>query len=378
MNAFSHTSANALRKQPLDPVQIVEQNTALESLSRVSGPIYPMIDSHVHVVDFTQKISSLKELIGYMNTTNVKKAVVFGLPVTKQHLETERDRPVYYLDDESQVYYYSMTDVILAEEYLKLDVEERGRLYPTICGINCADRYAIEHIRRMFETYPGVFRGIGEVFFRHDDLTLMTPGEVPRPNNRTMFPVYEFCSEYGLPISVHHNITSVGISGYPKYLHELEEMLQNFPKLKVVFCHAGASRRVNAPYYTKMIDRLLREYPGLYVDYSWVVYDEMIYKNKRLQTDWLDLTERYSERVLIGSDVIGNFEKMGVINSRFNPFLEALTEKARQNVCIQNAERLWGDTQNRVEDGHKRKYPSLTQIQIESDSLPPETPIPPV
>ena len=361
-------AAGALRKQPMDPVQMVEYNTAVENLNRVEGTRWPMIDAHVHVVDFTQKISSLKELLHYMDKTNVTKAVVFGLPVTKQHIETERDRPVYYLDDESPVYYYSMTDVILAEEYLKLDAEGRGRLYPTICGINCADRYAIEHVKRMFEAYPGVFRGVGELFFRHDDLTLMTQGEVPRPNNKTMWPVYDFCSEYGLPVSLHHNVTSVGVSSYPKYLHELEETLRKFPKLKVVFCHCGVSRRVNAPYYTKMVDRLLREYPGLHVDYAWVVYDEMIYKDQKVQKDWVDLTEKYSDRILIGSDVIGNFEKMGIINSRFNPFLEALSENARQDLCVRNAERLWGDTQNRVEDGRARKYPGLSGVELEPEA----------
>ena len=32
----------------------------------------------------------------------------------------------------------------------------------------------VEHIIQTYKTFPGVFYGIGEVFYRHDDLTHMT------------------------------------------------------------------------------------------------------------------------------------------------------------------------------------------------------------
>lgn len=336
---------------------------AAEALARLRGPRWPMADAHIHAVDFTQKGPGLRELLAQMDRANVTKATVFGMPVTKQHLETERDRPVYYLDDESPAYYYSMTDAALAEDWLSLSASERERIWPTVCGFNPADRYAVEHVERMFRTYPGVFRGIGEVFFRHDDLTLMIPGEAPRPNGRAMWPVYEFASEYGVPFMLHHNVTSVGVSSYPKYLHELEEVLREFPKMTTVFCHCGVSRRVNAPYYARMIDRLLREYPRLHVDYSWVAYDDMICdENGVPKQEWVELTEKHSERILLGSDVIGNFERVGAINYRFELLLEKLSDRARENVATRNAERLWGRPLWRVETGRPRPYPGLPEI----------------
>lgn len=143
-------------------------------LSRLSGPKYPMIDAHVHAVDFTQNTRGFKDLIYYMDRANIVKSVVFGLPVMKRWSETEREAPVYYLDDDTDCYYYSFTDGIIAEEYKKLSSEEQERIYPLICGFNPTDRYAIEHIKRMYQFYPGVFRGIGEILLRHDDLTLLT------------------------------------------------------------------------------------------------------------------------------------------------------------------------------------------------------------
>jgi predicted TIM-barrel fold metal-dependent hydrolase len=86
---------------------------------------------------------------------------------------------------------------------------------------------------------------------------------------------------------------------YPKYLHELEEILKEFPKTKIIFAHCGASRRVYAPYYRKMIERLLEEYPSLFIDYSWMVFEEIIAKTKESLKEWVELTEKFSDRILI-------------------------------------------------------------------------------
>ena len=266
------------------------------------------------------------------------------MPVTKQWSEYEREAPEYYLDDDSECYYYSTTDTIVAEEYKKLSLENQARIYPLICGFNPADKHAINHIKRMYDLYPGVWSGIGEILLRHDDLTLLTNGDIPRINSKTLYPIFEFADAYNLPVSIHNNISTTWIADRPKYLHELEEILREFPRMKMIFCHCGISRRVYAPFYKKMIERLLLQYPGLHIDYSWIIFDEIICKDGLPDPKWIELTEQFSTRILIGSDVIGNFHKMGVINHRYDVFLECLSEETRQNICVNNAERLFSDT----------------------------------
>lgn len=235
--------------------------SGINALSPLGGSKYQMIDAHVHAVNFVQETPGLKNLLLQMDKSNIQKAVVFGLPVTKQWSEYEREAPEYYLDDDSECYYYSLTDTIVAEEYKKLNPKQQKRLYPLICGFNPADRHAIKHIERMYALYPGVFRGIGEIFLRHDDLTLLTSGDVPRINTKSLYPIFEFAVSHDLPVLVHNNISTTWIADRPKYLHELEEILREFPRAKIVFCHCGISRRVYAPFYKKMIERLLLQYP---------------------------------------------------------------------------------------------------------------------
>lgn len=336
----------------------------LQKLDRLTGCKYEMVDAHVHIVDFNQKTTGLKNLLKYMDKSNISSAVIFWMPVVKIWQENEKQRPNYYLDDDNACYYYSNTDAIVAREYLSLSKQEQKRFFPLLCWFNAMDINCVEHIIQTYKTFPGVFYGIGEVFYRHDDLTHMTYGEVPRMNTLATKKLFEFISEYDIPLCIHNNITAPGISDYPKFLHEMETIIREFPKARVVLSHCGASRRLRAPYYTKMIARLLREYPGLYVDLSWVIFDEIIAVNDVSMQDWVDLSEEFNERIMIWSDVLWDaFEEIGVINSRFNIFLDKLSPTTRKKICVENAINVYSKSKNRVEKNKKRTYPKLSELK---------------
>jgi hypothetical protein len=48
-----------------------------------------------------------------------------------------------------------------------------------------------------------------------------------------------------------------------------------------------------------MIKRLLDEYPSLYVDYSWAVFEEIIGKDEKSLDEWAELSEEFSNRILL-------------------------------------------------------------------------------
>ena len=55
--------------------EIVQSGT--DALSSLSGSRYPMIDTHVHVVNFLQETPGFENLISHMDGANIQKAVVF-------------------------------------------------------------------------------------------------------------------------------------------------------------------------------------------------------------------------------------------------------------------------------------------------------------
>ena len=334
------------------------------SLARLAGSKYRLIDAHLHVINFVQETPGGAALIEAMARANIDKCVIFGLPVSKLWAEYDREPPDYYLANDSPCYYYGYTDVTVAEMVRALPADQQARLYPLMCGFNPVDRYAIRHVERLYAQYPDVWSGIGEMLLRHDDLTAFTYGENARMNHRALYPIYEFAGEYDLPVLVHQNVTSVTKNDHPVYLHELEEAVREFPRTRFIFAHCGMSRRVNVPFYYQMVERLLDQYPNLCVDYSWIVYDVVICPDGKPNPDWLALTERYSDRICLGSDLVTKFERLGPELQRYDVFLDQLSETARANVCWQTAERIYGGNKGKVLNASPRTVPAWEPLAV--------------
>lgn len=313
-----------------------------EKLKRLEWPRYTQIDSHIHYVDFTQKSSGLRWLLEQMDKYNIQKSVIFWIPTIKQWSEFERERPMYYLSDDSKCYYYSNTDHLLARDYLSLSKEEQERFSCLICGFNPMDLNSIEYIKDMFQMYPWVFSWIWEIFFRHDDLTHLTLWEIPRLNTKWGRSLFELASKEDLPILVHQNLTSAAIDEFPKYLPELEEILLEFSKCKIVLAHAGLSRKLSAPYYHHMIERLLSSYENLYIDLSWVIFDDLITKSEITFNAWAQLIEKHSNRFMLWSDILWtSFHKVWIQLQKYDRLLDCLSKEAVENITVKNAEEVY-------------------------------------
>ena len=303
-------------------------------------PIVPVVDAHLHFVDFIQDSEGMAKLVPAMDAGNVARAVVFGLPLKKKWDAVEKRAPHYYLDDNSRCYYFHQTDEIVAEAYLRLPAETRNRFAPLLCGFNATDKYAVRDAERMLDKYS-FWRGIGEILCRHDDLTNMTNEETARMNHPALHSIYELCAARRLPVLIHQNSTSVNIHDDYEHLDELEEMVRRFPGAVFVWAHCGISRRVSHKNYHEMVSALLDRYPNLHVDISWVVYDDVICDYLEPKKHWVDIINRHADRFCLGSDLCGHFEHLGKTMARYNGMLRALTPKIRRLVATDNAEKLW-------------------------------------
>lgn len=308
---------------------------------KMSSSKYVIFDAHLHGVNFIQQTDGFDALLREMDKARVEKCIVFGLPVSKQWPEWENEEPTYYLSNESRCYYYSLTDAIIAQAYMNLTAENRKRIIPLICGFSPVDRYAIKHIERIMNLYPSVFKGIGEILCRHDDLTNLTYGQPARVNHKALFPIFDFAGQHQLPILVHQNATSVGRTNQLFYTDEIIEMLEHFPHTTLVWAHCGISRRVKVEKLHEVIDHLLCKYHNLYVDYSWLVFDNYICPQGQPDENWLKLTEKHSHRICLGSDIFGHFESLSEHLGRYTPFLDCLSKETCENVCTKTAERLY-------------------------------------
>jgi len=300
---------------------------------------YRINDAHLHYVDFLQNTDGIELLLKAMDQAGVEHAMLNGLAVVKKWDAIDPRKPLYYLADDSRTYWYSATDVVVARAVKSLPEKDQRSFHPFICGFNPTDRNAIDHLRRMFEWYPDFWEGIGEILTRHDDLTALTYGEQARANHIALDPVYIFAAEHDLPVWIHSDISSVWIQE-PIYLYEMEEAVKNHPQTRFNWAHAGISRRIVVPTLVQELRRMLKTYPNLWIDLSWVVYSMDVAPSGIPTEEWVAIVEEFPDRFMLGTDKIGHYEDYDEAISKYYVFLDALSPKTARLVARENFLRI--------------------------------------
>jgi hypothetical protein len=296
---------------------------------------HPIADCHLHLVDFLQTGDDLPTLLKAMDGAGVDYAMVSGLPLVKKWDAGDVVRPKHYRDNDSACYWYSATDVLVARAVSALPVGDRERLFPFLCGFNPTDRNAVDHVKRMIEWYPGLWKGIGEIMTRHDELTRLTQGETARADHVALEPVYDLAADVGLPVMVHCDVTSA-TKREPLYLHELENALRRHSRTRFIWAHAGVSHATNVPSLPKDVRRLLLTYENLTVDLSWLVFDQYLVKDGRPAAAWVELIEAFPNRFVIGSDIVAKFARYAPKIQRYYAVLDALKPETARKVARDN------------------------------------------
>jgi hypothetical protein len=261
--------------------------------------------------------------------------VVIGMPVVKKWDEGDAQRPTYYLDNDARTYWYSATDFLVARAVLDLPKEQQARLHPFICGFNSADRNAVDHVERMLALYPNFWQGIGEIFLRHDDLTALTYGDTPRATSIAFGRLLDLAAARDLPVLVHSDIGPAWLEK-PNFLDEIESAVRTHPKTRVIWAHAGISRRIVIPNHTDLLRRMLGQYSNLTIDLSWVIFEQEIAPGGVLDRKWASLIEEYPGRFVIGSDTVGFFDQYKPTLQRYYLLLDALKPETARKVAHDN------------------------------------------
>jgi len=326
-------------------------------------------DSHFHLTNYVQQGTDMGRYVDAIMGDKVCRSTVFGIPLqqTWSYGNSGDFAPTYYLQSDAPLYYYSFTDAYIANAYLKLKPEQRQRLDPMITGFNPADMYAVDHIRRVLETYPGVFSGIGEFTIHKEFVSSKVAGEIASLTDPALDRILDLAGEVGLAVILHSDIDMpfAKAGAEPVFLKQMKELLRRHPKTTIIWAHIGLGRVVHPvqgqatadtaernPAYRELVEAMLNDstLSHVYFDISWDEVAKYAVSSPESIANTSAMLNKYPDRFLFGTDNVAPADQAAQLRvyDMWAPIWANLTPEASLKVRKTNYERIFDAARIRV------------------------------
>ena len=326
-------------------------------------------DAHFHLTNYVQQGTDLRKYVDEIMGDAVGRSTLFGIPLQQTwSYENSGDfAPTYYLQSDAPLYYYSFTDAYIASEYRKLSAEQQKRLDPMITGFNPADMYATDHIRRVLETYPGVFSGIGEFTIHKEFVSSKVAGDVASLTDPALDRLLDFAGEVGLVVILHNDIDMpfAKAGAEPVFLTQMRDLLRRHPQTTIIWAHTGLGRVVHPSQSQSMAGAAERSATHLEIiqgmiddptlahvhfDISWDEVAKYAVSSPESEKATAAMLNRHPERFLFGTDNVAPADQATQLRvyHLWDPIWKLLTPEASRKVRLENYERLFDGARTRV------------------------------
>jgi len=325
-------------------------------------------DSHFHLTNYIQQGIDVRTFLQIMGT-RVHRSTLFGIPLQQQwsFANSESFAPTYYLQSDAPLYYYSFTDAHIATVYRSLSAEERARFDPMITGFNPADMYGVDHIRRVLQTFPGVFTGIGEFTIHKEFVSAKISGETASLANPALDRILDFAAEVGLVVLIHNDIDVpfATAGAEPVYLSQMKALLARHPNATIIWAHTGLGRvvqpvsvsagaAVRSSNHISIVEGILTDPALRHVDFD-ISWDEVA-KYAVATPDTISrmaaLLDRFPDRFLFGTDTVAPAGPAPYyrVYDLWQPVWRLLTPETDAKVRKANYERIFDEARRRVRE----------------------------
>lgn len=336
---------------------------------------YLFHDAHFHLTNYVQQGTDMGKYVDEIMGDKVGRSTVFGIPLqqTWSYGNSGDFAPTYYLQSDAPLYYYSFTDAWIASQYLKLRPEQRRRLDPMITGFNPADMYATDHIRRVLQTFPGVFTGIGEFTIHKEFVSAKVAGEIASLTDPALDRILDFAGEVGLVVILHSDVDMpfAKQGAEPVFLTQMKDLLRRHPRTTIIWAHIGLGRVVHPvqgqatsgsternPTYAGMVEAMASD-PSLshvYFDISWDEVAKYAVSSPAAIANTAAMLNRFPDRFLFGTDNVAPLDQAAQlrVHDLWAPIWSQLTPEASRMVRLENYERIFDAARARVRDWESR------------------------
>jgi hypothetical protein len=323
-------------------------------------------DSHFHLTNYIQEGIDVHDFLQIMGN-RVSRSTLFGIPLQQQwsFANSGDFAPTYYLHSDAPLYYYSFTDAYIASVYRSLTPQEQARFDPMITGFNPADMYAVDHIRRVLKTFPGVFSGIGEFTIHKEFVSSKIAGETASLTNPALDRILDFAGEAGLAVILHNDIDMpfAKTDAEPVYLTQMKALLKRHPKTTIIWAHIGLGRIVHPvevseeaaernPAQVQIVESLVTDPTLSHVsfDISWDEVAKYALASPQSIARVVTVLNKYPDRFLFGTDTVAPASPAAyyAVFDMWTPVWRQLTPEASLMVRKTNYERIFDAARQKV------------------------------
>ncbi len=342
------------------------------TIARSQTNNYEFNDSHFHLTNNIQEGPDTHDFLKTMGN-KAGRVALFGVPLQQQwSYRVDGDRaPTYYLHSDAPLYCYSFTDAWIAMAYKSLTKEQQVGFDPMITGFNPTDMYAVDHIRRVLQTFAGVFTGIGEFTIHKEFVSAKIPGEVASLQNPALDRILDFAVEVGLLVILHNDV-NIPIAKdvakdepEPAYLNQVKAAFKRHPDTTIIWAHMGLGRLVvPANGCLAQVEAILRDpdFHNVYLDISWNEVAEYFVASPEATKGLADLITRYPDRFLFGSDAAAPADQSKYLKAfyQYMPLWKALDAETSRKVRLRNYERIFDGARGKVRNWENAHVPSAS------------------
>ena len=325
-------------------------------------------DSHFHLTNYIQQGITPQAFLHIMGS-RVGRSTLFGIPLQQEwsYGNSGDYAPTYYLQSDAPLYYYSFTDAYIANAFRSLPPPDQARFDPMITGFNPADMYAVDHIRRVLEIYPGVFSGIGEFTIHKEFVSAKIAGGAPSLTNPALDRILDFAGDVGLVVLIHNDIDVpfAKPDSEPAYLTQMKALLKRHQKTTIIWAHIGLGRvvqpirsspgaAVRSSRQAEMVEEMLRDpaLSHLNFDISWDEVAKYAIASPESIERVSTMLNRYPDRFMFGTDTVAPAgpEAYFSVFEMWKPIWQRLTPEASLKIRKGNYERLFNEGRRRVRE----------------------------
>lgn len=303
---------------------------------RKTQPYTSVVDSHLHFRPFGGEAIPFEELTDYLAKSGVRYANVFGIG---QKLPVDVDC-TYYLDCPGTPVSPSIkNDFVNAENVWEHNPKgillTLAMTFPDLAN----PETVLSGIKLLDKEYPEMFGWMGEVNLIKQALLPNHHEPATSEDIKNWAPFMQILQERGIPITIHSDL---GNDEHPtEYLHLMEEVLQLYPKNKVVWAHMGLSRELSSmkpEQHIGIMKQLLNAYPNLTLDVSWRILEDLYFSKPGVRSQYTSFFNSYPTRAIPGTDFVASrnrdykvYEEELEVNSRIN---KDLSDEAFRNIAL--------------------------------------------